>query len=64
MLARFMFEETNPAGLAIKKIHFIPEVSARRRSEFSSYMILDGCELRVFLRTTSLVEHFTFESHL
>lgn len=39
-----MFKETNPAGLAINGIHFFLEVSALRRDEVSSYIILDGCE--------------------
>lgn len=38
-----MFKGTNPALLAINGIHFILEVSALRRCEVSSYMILDGC---------------------
>lgn len=45
MLWRFMFRETNPAGLAINAIHFFLEVSALRRCEVSSYMILGGYKL-------------------
>ena len=52
---------TNPTGLAINEIHFLLEVSALKRCNVSSNLILRAeSNSQVFLKTASLVEHLSF----